>query len=131
MGVLNVPIQINGGTSVPTTSTLNLDRELYVTDEKDLYVNTSSNVGKVNCGISDQTRRISHSNTSIFDFNVLSTTFSLGYLRYNNRVFTASGDVTFSGIGINNLDSLILSTNIYGTRLPSSGTNGQVFFVLQ
>lgn len=131
MSVLNVPIQINGGTSVPTTSTLTLDRELYITSGKDLYVNTNSSVGKVNCGVSDSTRSLVNNNTSVFNFDSSRATFSIGYLNFASNTFTSTNNVSFSGVSYIDIPRMVLRNTMYGTSLPSSGTQGQIFFVLQ
>lgn len=135
MGVLNVPIQINGGASL--SEALNLkDRELFVLNNKDLYAFTQNSLGKINSGVSDSTRSLVNNNSSIFNFDVTRNTFTLGYLNFNNsnNTFTSSSNVKFSGVTYLDIPKMVLRNSMYGTMGQLSqlvGEQGQIFFVLQ
>lgn len=136
MSVLNVPIQINGGTTVPT-STL-LDRELFVTNTRDLYVNSGGSVGKVNCAKSEETEKlVSGWSNSLFNFQPNVGYFTLGYMRFEGGTFTpvTRDYVSFNGVNLLDVPKMVLRNTMYGSMSQmqsiSNPTQGQVFFVLQ
>lgn len=135
--ILNVPIRINGqdSSSDPIPSSLTT-RELFVAINGDLYTGTGQSRIKVNCNVSDSTKSIvSTVDSSMLNLSISSSTFSLGGLNYNNsnKTFTSSsvGSTKFSGIGLENIPRIVLNSQMYGSSLPSSGTQGQLFFLLQ
>ena len=100
-------IVINGGDVLPTKLE---DRELFLqTQSKYLYAGFGSTIDTVRVKMSDETKKINKS---------------------NGNKFTASDNSTYTldKPTITDLNKLVLSTKMYGTNLPTTGTPGQVFF---
>lgn len=129
MGTLNVPISINGGGSTPTTLD---DRELFVnTTTKYLYVGLpDKTVTKVNAGTADKANKISKSWLNI-DVTNDTPVFNVGNLSCNGSIFTPkSGSTTyeFNKPTFTDTQKIVLSNNVYGSTLPTTGVQGQLFF---
>lgn len=120
-------IVINGGDVLPTKLE---DRELFLqTQSKYLYAGFGSTIDTVRVKMSDETKKINKSWLNI-DISGNTPVFKIDNFTYNGNKFTASDNSTYTldKPTITDLNKLVLSTKMYGTTLPTTGTPGQVFF---
>lgn len=120
-------IVINGGDVLPTKLD---DRELFLqTQSKYLYAGFGSTIDTVRVKMSDETKKINKSWLNI-DISGNTPVFKIGNFTYNGNNFTAADNstYTFDKPTITDLNKLVLSTQMYGTTLPTEGLPGQVFF---
>ena len=133
MSVLNIPIQINGG---------EIDKQQL--KPRELYINTKTNklyYGKdngvatpVRCAYADSatTATVLGGSDKFVWINSedLSKGAKIGNIMfYENRCEPKDNAViTLKDFNLSNLQSLTLSSNVYGKDLPSNPVNGQVFF---
>ena len=133
MSVLNIPIQINGG---------EIDKQQL--KPRELYINTKTNklyYGKDN-GVATPVRCVYADNATNatalggsdklvwINSEDLSKGAKIGnIIFYENRCEPKNNAVvTLKDFNLSNLQSLTLSSNVYGKDLPSNPVNGQVFF---
>ena len=133
MSVLNIPIQINGG---------EIDKQQL--KPRELYINTKTNklyYGKDN-GVATPVRCVYTDNATNatglggsdklvwINSEDLSKGAKIGnIIFYENRCEPKNNAVvTLKDFNLSNLQSLTLSSNVYGKDLPSNPVNGQVFF---
>ena len=126
MSILNVPVQINRGTSVPALKEgepfFNLsDNYLYVGGTKISDVNIS--------GQSAKTLRIVNNN-GLFDLSATGSTASIGGFQVSPGSWASSTMLTVSGIRPSNVGKTVLNTEMYGKTFPSNPVKGQLFFKL-
>lgn len=133
MSILNIPIQINGG---------EIDKQQL--KPRELYINTKTNklyYGKDN-GVATPVRCVYADNAT--NATVLGGSDKLVWINsedlskgakigniifYENRCEPKNNAVvTLKDFNLSNLQSLTLSSNVYGKDLPSNPVNGQVFF---
>ena len=140
-GILNIPIQINGGTASPNDL---LERELYVRETQngyELYVGTGETAVKILAIPYTQFVQADDNSITIGDirFNLDNTDPD------NTTTFSVDGKsirckrATFSNLGLSDVtigesrftDTIILTLGKnYGTALPLTGEDGQLFFKL-
>lgn len=131
-GILNVPVCINGGETLPS-----------ILDERELFIDTAKHylyAGFANGAVSDvkvkeadKASLVSSTNVSIGGKDT--TVFNVGNMIYEfgtNRLTKkdATSQYTIHSANIDALQKLVLEKNgvVYGTSLPTSGVEGQVFF---
>ncbi len=142
---LNVGISINGGEKDPGTLE---ERELYInTQTSYLFAGNGAESKKVNCGTSDKTKSFSNNttNTELFDTADTIKVGNFSISKGSNNKVTWNNDTAnrsdintynvFENININKLIKLILTNpsgenTTYGKTLPTTGTDGQIFFKL-
>ena len=157
MSTLKVPIQINGGDTVPSELK---DRELYVDSNGYLYVgkqpnDSTSSVEKIRSGKSDEAYKIFNENgleintadggtvdgdgntkvvAKLGGFRVLSTNdkFLPGALQGVNNSFNICPDGRIYASELRSTQRIVLSTDdnsdVCGYDFPSNPINGQLFF---
>lgn len=148
MSILNIPIQINGGTDKNTTGAKQLKhRELYInTSSYNLYCGNENGVPvKVNCGradtatMADSAVCIGGSNSFIninanrdIDLDNTIAGARIGQvIFYNDRCEPRyNKTIRLKDFGLQNVKSLTLSSSVYGTSLPQTAVTGQVFFLI-
>lgn len=126
MSILNVPVQLNRGTSVPALKEgepfFNLsDNYLYVGGTKISDINIS--------GQSAKTLRIVNNN-GLFDLSATGSTASIGGFQVSSGSWESLTMLTVSGIRPSNVGKTVLSTEMYGKTFPSNPVKGQLFFKL-
>lgn len=138
MGILNVPVQINGNYDSSSTPSSLLPRELFINNKFNLFVGNKDNeVEAINItGKSSSTDRIT--NNINFDLKAYDTDFQIGYLNFTNATKTFNsptlGQVSISQVNLNNIPKIILSNisgnQIYGSESnrPLTGVQGQLYF---
>lgn len=143
MSILNIPIQINGGTDKNSTDKNQLKpRELYInTNTYRLYCGNDEGVPTaVRCMYADnavEATKIGNSDSFINinannDINTNDAGARIGnIIFYKNRCEPKSNNVvTLKDFNIENVKYLTLSSNIYGKNTPTNAVNGQVFFLV-
>lgn len=134
MSILNIPIQINGGTDKNSSDKYQLKpRELYInTNTYKLYCGNADGVPTiVNCGAADIANVLGGSGKFVWiDSDDSNKGARIGNIMfYENRCEPKDNDVvTLKDFNVSNLQLLTLSSNVYGKNLPSNPVNGQVFF---
>lgn len=137
MSKLNVPIQINGGNSVPSKL---LDRELFIDSRGYLHCGNGNGHFLINAGSSQMVGSV---DTPIFinsDINSSNAKFGDINIKQIDSKWTIDGsnksmlsNMTVNSCRLNKVLSLILDTGMYGSITEEDlqkkvGTNGQVFF---
>ena len=126
MSILNVPVQINRGTSVPH---LNEGEPFFDLSDNYLYVG-GTKVSDINIsGQSAKTLRIVNNN-GLFDLSATESTASIGGFQISSESWTSPGLITISGIRPSNVGKTVLNTEMYGKTFPSNPVKGQLFFKL-
>lgn len=124
---LYIPIQINGGEDIPDNL---LDRELYLcTTDMKIYVKSSEDAypKPINAAQSDI---IKGDYFELYSATGNQSTIGKFYVDESGL----KGDnikgiyPTISDFNINQLKSMVLNADMYGTTLPEDGTEGQLFF---
>lgn len=126
---LYIPIQINGGESTPTDL---LDRELYLcTSDMKIYANDKNGkIAPLNANEADEAKKIIGDNFKLFSNSITQSIIGKFYIEESGLV----GDNTkatypiISHFNIDQLKSMKLDKNMYGSALPKDGTEGQLFF---
>lgn len=129
MSTLTVPVSINGDTKDPSGL-----------EERELFLNTSTRylfagfdakntTGKIKVGFSDEAGKITKNWLNI-DTSSNTPVFKVGDMTYDGSKFTSATTYTMDKLSVTDLTKLVLKQNsgIYGTDLPSTGVEGQVFF---
>lgn len=131
-GILKVPVCINGGETVPSILD---ERELFLDTTKHyLYAGFSKGAvadvkvksADISTQVSSGSVNIGGKDTTVFNVGNLMFDFSKDSLTRRD----ASKSYTIHKADIDALQKLVLDNNnaVYGTSLPSSGVEGQVFF---
>lgn len=144
-GILHVPIQINGDEKNPKINELK-DRELYINKNNDILkygkddknsvvptnVKVDTSVNSENITSSDGGKRFylkSKDNEGrIADFSI-----------YEHELVGRTDEYTnypkISNVHLNNIRTMVLGygngAKMFGTKLPSSGQEGQLFFLIK
>ena len=144
-GILNIPIQINGGEKTPEINELK-DRELYLDKTNDILkygknnensvvptnVKVDTSVNSENIVSSDGGKRFSLKSKSnegrIADFSI-----------YEHELIGQTGEYSnypkISNTHLNNIRTMVLGygndAKMFGTELPKSGQEGQLFFLIK
>ena len=114
MSILNVPVQINRGTSVPK---LKEGEPFFNLSHNYLYIG-GTKVSDINIsGQSDRTLRIVNNN-------------GIGVFQISSESWTSPELLTNSGIRPSNVGKTVLNTEMYGKTFPSNPVKGQLFFKL-
>ena len=109
MSVLNVPVQINRGTSVPK---LKEGEPFFNLSNNYLYIG-GTKVSDINIsGQSDRTLRIVNNN-GLFDLSATESTASIGGFQISSESWTSSELLTISGIRPSNVGKTVLNTEMY------------------
>lgn len=129
--ILKVPIYINGGKGKPTNKLG--ERELYLDlDSAHLYAGGigSTDYSLIRAGYADclqgggvEINAPYGSGTPSFKLNKLTYNFL-----DNKLVGDTPGAYSVDGANLTNVTKLVLSSSCYGSNLPSSGEQGQLFF---
>ena len=130
-GVLNVPICINGGDGKPSALD---ERELFLdTTNRYLYAGFKGGPEVIKVKEADKASLVSATDVSIGGKDT--TVFNVGNMIYEfgtNRLTRKDTDsqYTIHSANLDALQKLVLAKNdvVYGTSLPTSGVEGQVFF---
>lgn len=126
MSILNVPIQLNRGTSVPK---LKEGEPFFNTSNNYLYIG-GTKVSDVNIsGQSAKTLRIVNNN-GLFDLSATGSTATIGGFKVSSGSWTSATMLTISGIRPSNVGKTVLNTEMYGKTFPSNPVKGQLFFKL-
>ena len=126
MSILNVPIQLNRGTSVPK---LKEGEPFFNTSNNYLYVG-GTKISDVNItGESSKTLSIKNSN-GLFDLSAASSSANIGGFKVSSGSWVSSTMLTVSGIRPSNVGKTVLNTEMYGRTFPSNPVKGQLFFKL-
>lgn len=126
MSILNVPIQLNRGTSVPK---LKEGEPFFNTSNNYLYIG-GTKVSDVNIsGESAKTLSIKNSN-GLFDLSVSASIADIGGFKVSNGSWVSLTMLTVSGIRPSNVGKTVLNTEMYGKTFPSNPVKGQLFFKL-
>lgn len=126
MSILNVPVQINRGTSVPK---LKEGEPFFNLSNNYLYIG-GTKVSDINIsGQSDRTLRIVNNN-GLFDLSATESTASIGGFHISSESWTSPELITISGIRPSNVGKTVLNTEMYGKTFPSNPVKGQLFFKL-
>lgn len=141
--ILNVPICINGGTDEYEQNNMQ-ERELFInTMSQELFVCIHDNTPPV--GVNCLTSRYTKCIQSSF-FNIASETnyqkakFTVGNLNYDGQSFvpvdntSSTGTYVFDKPTLLNVRKIQLSKEsgyTYGNTLPSTGVQGQLFFLVK
>ena len=126
MSILNVPIQLNRGTSVPK---LKEGEPFFNTSNNYLYIG-GTKVSDVNIsGQSAKTLRIVNNN-GLFDLSATGSTASIGGFQISSKSWTSPELITISGIRPSNVGKTVLNKEMYGKTFPSNPVKGQLFFKL-
>lgn len=123
MSILNVPVQINRGTSVPPLK------------EGEPFFNLSNNylyIGGTDVNISGQSAKTLRivNNKGLFDLSATEPVANIGGFQVSSGSWVSSTMLTISGIRPSNVGKTVLSTEMYGKTFPSSPVKGQLFFKL-
>lgn len=126
MSILNVPIQLNRGTSVPK---LKEGEPFFDTSNNYLYVG-GTKVSDVNItGESAKTLSIKNSN-GLFDLSASASSANIGGFKVSSGSWVSSTMLTVSGIRPSNVGKTVLNAEMYGRTFPSNPVKGQLFFKL-
>lgn len=126
MSILNVPIQINRGTSVPKL----LEGEPFLNISNNYLYVGGTKVSDINIsGESARTLSIVNNN-GIFNLSATSPTATFGGFTVSSNSWNASSFVTVSSIRPSNVGKTVLNTEMYGRTFPSNPVKGQLFFKL-
>lgn len=126
MSILNVPVQINRGTSVPK---LKEGEPFFNTSNNYLYIG-GTKVSDVNIsGESAKTLSIKNSN-GLFDLSVSASTADIGGFKVSSGSWVSLTMLNISGIRPSNVGKTVLNTEMYGKTFPSNPVKGQLFFKL-
>ena len=126
MSILNVPIQLNRGTSVPK---LKEGEPFFNTSNNYLYIG-GTKVSDVNIsGQSAKTLRIVNNN-GLFDLSATGSTATIGGFKVSSGSWTSVTMLTISGIRPSNVGKTVLNAEMYGSKFPSNPVKGQLFFKL-
>ena len=126
MSILNVPIQLNRGTSVPK---LKEGEPFFNTSNNYLYIG-GTKVSDVNIsGESAKTLSIKNSN-GLFDLSVSASTADIGGFKVSSGSWVSLTMLNISGIRPSNVGKTVLNTEMYGKTFPSNPVKGQLFFKL-
>lgn len=119
-GVLKVPVRINGGGSKPTSLK---ERELYVDTKTGVlyYGKSGDKVGNVG---------IVGSDANLYNFNGSTAKFGGLLASKDGNVYKLNPIVNPYNVILNGvkLGTLVLDSSNYGSTLPTTGVEGQVFF---
>lgn len=125
-GVLRVPIQINGGSS--TNGVTLKERELFVHTESGILYYGKSNESPTP-GVSMHSVGIKGADDKLFNFNGSTAVFGgLNAIKQDNGTYKLSGNYNVELHGVKH-DRLIV-TDSYGSTLPDSGVEGEIFFLI-
>lgn len=141
MSTLNAGISINGGNTTPQTLR---ERELFLnTQDMSIWsvVPSQSAPRKLNSNQSDSTLSFSNTSTNtsmtssgvtirVGNFDISGSKSSTWKTRDANTNDISTFN-TLDSIDINQLGRLVLHNKVYGSKLPDSGVQGQVFFLLK
>ena len=126
MSILNVPIQLNRGTSVPK---LKEGEPFFNTSNNYLYIG-GTKVSDVNIsGESAKTLSIKNSN-GLFDLSASASTADIGGFKVSGDSWVSLTMLNISGIRPSNVGKTVLNTEMYGKTFPSNPVKGQLFFKL-
>lgn len=126
MSILNVPIQLNRGTSVPK---LKEGEPFFNTSNNYLYIG-GTKVSDVNIsGESAKTLSIKNSN-GLFDLSASAPTADIGGFKVSSDSWVSLTMLNISGIRPSNVGKTVLNTEMYGKTFPSNPVKGQLFFKL-
>ena len=126
MSILNVPIQLNRGTSVPK---LKEGEPFFNTSNNYLYIG-GTKVSDVNIsGQSARTLRIVNNN-GLFDLSATGSTATIGGFKVSSGSWTSATMLTISGIRPSNVGKTVLNAEMYGSKFPSIPVKGQLLFKL-
>lgn len=126
MSILNVPIQLNRGTSVPK---LKEGEPFFNTSNNYLYIG-GTKVSDVNIsGESAKTLSIKNSN-GLFDLSASASTADIGGFKVSSDSWVSLTMLNISGIRPGNVGKTVLNTEMYGKTFPSNPVKGQLFFKL-
>lgn len=126
MSILNVPVQINRGTSVPK---LKEGEPFFNTSNNYLYIG-GTKVSDVNIsGESAKTLSIKNSN-GLFDLSASAYTADIGGFKVSSGSWVSLTMLNISGIRPSNVGKTVLNTEMYGKTFPSNPVKGQLFFKL-
>ena len=126
MSILNVPIQLNRGTSVPK---LKEGEPFFNTSNNYLYIG-GTKVSDVNIsGQSAKTLRIVNNN-GLFDLSATGSTANIGGFKVSSGSWKSATMLTISGIRPSNVGKTVLNAEMYGSKFPSNPVKGQLFFKL-
>lgn len=155
MSILNVPIQLNRGTSTSfevTNLPLSEGEPYFNLSNNTLYIKSSSSIDINISGYSDQTRKLEFTTPQLFTANATSSKLNVGGFNVQpnttNTQYTFSPGnsnnvITISDFKINALRSIILRSysssttlgpGVYGTKSQMESIKnpqkGQLFFAL-
>ena len=131
MSILNVPIQINRGTTSPLIRSLSIGEPYFDTQANTLYIKSNDSVIKVNISGESNSTRALISNSGLFNFIIDTSTCSIGGFNISTNKWTASSsNVTVGNMKVNDLRTTILTSEMYGRNFPANPSNGQLFFKL-
>lgn len=126
MSILNVPIQLNRGTSVPK---LKEGEPFFNTSNNYLYIG-GTKVSDVNIsGESAKTLSIKNSN-GLFYLSASASTADIGGFKVSSDSWVSLTMLNISGIRPSNVGKTVLNTEMYGKTFPSNPVKGQLFFKL-
>lgn len=140
MSQLNVPISINGGTTLPAAGKLD-ERELFLnTQTKYLYACFAKNSTPQPVKVVDADNASNMKcNWFTITANNTNPTFTVGNMKFDGDTFGPTGTSATSTFSLTqptffNVQKMQLSSNsgqIYGYSLPSTGMDGQIFFLIK
>lgn len=130
LSILNVPVQINRGSQVPTSSMLLEGEPFLNVTTGTLYIRSNSGVDINISGQSYSTQSLQHT-SGLFNFNINSSSCSIaGFDITSNNWRATSSSVTVRNMRVSELRTTVLTTEMYGRSFPANPTNGQLFFKL-
>lgn len=144
-GILHVPIQINGGEDTPDINELK---------ERELYINTSDDILQYGKKEENSVKRTNVKvDTSVNSENIVSSDggkrfylksksnegriadFSIYEHELVGRTDEYSNYPKISNTHLNNVRTMVLGygngAKMFGTKLPTSGQEGQLFFLIK
>lgn len=141
MSVLNVPIQINRGTFDSTIrSNLKDGEPFFDLDSNTLYIKDSNSYTVNISGNSERTNKLYNINNSwMFSFDATNPSsctiggYRVDYIIEGTKTrfqFYPQTDIIINSTQLRRLETTTLSNSMYGTSLPSSGEDGQLFFLI-
>lgn len=141
MSVLNVPLQINRGNYTTSTSSSLLEGEPFLDSiTGTLYVKSIRNSDVSITGKSGSTNRLYNINNSwMFNFDATNPSsctiggYKVDYIIEGTKTrfqFYPQTDIIINSTQLRRLETTTLSNSMYGTSLPSSGEDGQLFFLI-
>lgn len=122
---LKVPIQINRDTSVEGKTLY--QGELFQDGNNYIHAGTDNGNAKIKSGYADEAGKIKNIDDKFQFYSDGSATSSIANFEINKN---SLDNGTLNNAALKNINSVILTSAVYGKELPTTGTDGQLFFMI-